>query len=173
MKVKIRAISEGAMMLAMMGVLLMINRQFASLFELMIFLLSIPIIIYSIKYGVKMGIVIGVSAMLIAIITSSFTSLFYVGAAIMSGLVYSYMLLHKIKSGVLILFLSLINMLVAFISVIVLGAIFGYDIQAEIQFILQLLPSTIESNGIFMIISFLSFSMVIWQLLLCKHLLFI
>ena len=56
MNTKTRAISEGAMMLALMAILLLADRQMAGFFELLLYFLSIPVVVYEVRHGTKMAI---------------------------------------------------------------------------------------------------------------------
>ena len=54
MKNDTRKITEGAMMVAIVGLMLFINRQLAGMIEYMMYwILTFPILIYTAKYGVK------------------------------------------------------------------------------------------------------------------------
>ena len=57
-----KKLTEGAMMCALVGVLLFINRQSAGFIDFAIYwLVPLPIIIYTVKYGVKDAAVTGLS----------------------------------------------------------------------------------------------------------------
>lgn len=159
MKSKTRAISEGAMMLAMIGVLLIINRQFAGTFELMLFLLSIPIIIYTVKYDMRMGLTLSISSILLSFMFATPTSIFYLISAVMIGLIYAFGILHHWHNSLLLASSVLGNLVVTIITVVIMGAVFGYDLQEEIAMFSKLMPDTngVDIKQFVTIIVFLSY----------------
>lgn len=162
MKSKTRAISEGAMMLAIIGMLLIVNRQFAGTFELIMFLLSVPVIIYTVKYGMKMGMTLSVSASLMSFMFATPTSIFYLISAIVIGLIYAYGVLHTWKNRWLLCASVLGNIMVTIITVLMMGAIFGYNIEEEMAMFKAVMP---DVNGLDMthfitMIIFLSYLMM-------------
>lgn len=140
MNTKTKAISEGAMMLAIMGVLILLNRQSAGFFELLLFFLSIPIIIYELKYGKRMAMILCVSTMLLSILIATPTSIFYVFVAISTGWVYGYGVLHDWKNQTLLIFTVLCNLVTIYLTTIIFASIFGYNLQEEANTLLQYLP---------------------------------
>lgn len=159
MKSKTRAISEGAMMLAITGMLLIMNRQFAGMFETLMFVLSVPITIYTVKYGMNMGITLSVSASLLSFMFATPTSIFYLISSIFIGLAYAFGVLHNWKNGWLLFISVLGNLIVTIITVIIMGAIFGYDIEEEIKLFSELVPDvgSMDIQSIVTIVVFLSY----------------
>lgn len=159
MKSKTRAISEGAMMLAITGMLLIMNRQFAGMFETLMFVLSVPITIYTVKYGMKMGITLSVSASLLSFMFATPTSIFYLISSIVIGLAYAFGVLHNWKNGLLLFISVLGNLIVTIITVIIMGAIFGYDIEEEIRLFSELVPDvgSMDLQSIVTVVVFLSY----------------
>lgn len=159
MKSKTRAISEGAMMLAIIGMLLITNRQFAGMFETLMFVLSVPITIYTVKHGMQMGLTLSVSASLLSFMFATPTSIFYLISSIVIGLVYSFGVLHDWKNGWLLFVSVLGNLVVTIITVIIMGAIFGYDIEEEIKMFSELVPDvgSMDVKSVITIVVFLSY----------------
>ena len=144
MKSKTRAISEGAMMIACIAVLLLVNRQSASFFESMLFwLLSLPMVVYVVRYGAKIGIVVFVSCMLTSLLFSTFSGIFYLFSALLIGLVYGYGIYKKYSNGILLAFSILAQLVVTFLTTWVLAGIFGYNIAKEVVDLTNIFSDTI------------------------------
>lgn len=137
---KTRAISEGAMMIAIIGVVLLLNRQFTNFFEVLLYFISIPIIVYSVRYSFQMAIIVSVSTFLVGFIFSSLTTWVYIGFALGGGLLYAYGLEKKWKNGYLLTGQIGLNFLSTFITVIVFASLFGYSIEEEVAMMQSILP---------------------------------
>lgn len=132
MKSKTRQITEGAMMIACIAVILLINRQSANFFEDMIFwLLSLPMIVYVVRYGAKAGSIVFVSCMFTSVLFSTFTGIFYLFSALGIGLIYGYGLSKDYKNGILLAFSIIGHLIVTFLTAWVMAGIFGYNIAEE------------------------------------------
>ena len=101
-----RKITEGAMMCAIVGLVLFINRQLGNMLEyFMYWVLTFPILVYTAKYGVRNALVPSVSMLLLSFMISSPTTIFYLFSCIVVGLVYGGGVRKGWKNGTL-LFLS-------------------------------------------------------------------
>ena len=59
MKKQVRTITEGSMMLAIIGLFLFLNLQFAGILQTyFIIFIPLPILIYTIRYGFKNGLIV-------------------------------------------------------------------------------------------------------------------
>lgn len=144
MNVKTRAISEGAMLLALLAVLLFLNIQFASVFALLFFLLSIPYVIYSIKHGMRYGFIFAFSSLFIVLIVGDITSLFYLSSAIVIGLLYAYGMKQSYSYVSLLCMGSVANVMVTMIAVLLLGSLFGYDLLSEVKVVQTMMTSLVH-----------------------------
>lgn len=133
MNSKIRAISEGAMMLAILSVFLLLDRQFAQFFEMLLFMASVPVVVYEVKYGGKKSVALCIAAMVLGFIFSTFTGMFYLASALIIGLLYGYGVNHDWKNKYLLAGTIGINFITTFLSVIVFSTLFGYDLNAEVM----------------------------------------
>lgn len=139
MNSKTRAISEGAMMLAIMAMIMLLNRQFAGSFELLFFVLSVPIVIYSVKYGMKMGVTLCLASLLLSLMFSTLTSIFYLFSAVGIGLCYSYGVIHQWRNQALLSICMIGNLIVTIVTVLLLSSLFGYDINEDIAIYQEIL----------------------------------
>ena len=86
---EVRRISEGGMMVALVGVILFFNRQSAGILESVFYwVLSFPILIYTCRYGLKWGCIVSVAMMVISFILSAPTTMFYLFSSLVIGVVY-------------------------------------------------------------------------------------
>lgn len=144
MNVKTRAISEGAMLLALLAVLLFVNVQFASAFALLFFLLSIPYVIYSLRHGMKYGYIFAFSSMLIVFVVGDIASLFYLSSAIVIGLLYAYGMKQSYSYVSLLCMGSIANVIVTMIAVLLLGSLLGYDLLSEVKVVQTMMISLVH-----------------------------
>lgn len=138
MNKKIKAISEGAMYLALLSIVLMLDRYSGGMFELLFFLVSIPIIIYTLKYEVRMAITLAIAIFLVSFMFATPTALFYLISAVVMGILYGYGLYKKYANGVLLSLVVLGNVIVTYMSVFVWSSIFGFDLEADMRLMSQL-----------------------------------
>ncbi len=129
----VRKITDGAMMCAIVGLILVINRQFAGLFEEMfLFFFPLPMVFYSAKYGMKDSWVVLVAIALLTAIIGTPQTIFYVASESLLGLVYGSGI-HDNKDSRKLMFLSIaISAVVNVITTIIYAGFFGYDLGAEL-----------------------------------------
>jgi uncharacterized protein YybS (DUF2232 family) len=136
MKKNVRMLTEGSMMLAIIGVFLLLNLQSAGLLEAyLIWAIPLPIIFYLTKFGFKQGLVLALATFFLTLLTGNFITLFYIGGALVVGLVYGYGVRSNRSNGWLILFTTILTAISLFIEMFVLAAVFGYNLLEETQMI--------------------------------------
>jgi uncharacterized protein YybS (DUF2232 family) len=128
----VRMITEGAMMLALTGVFLLINRATGAVLDAFLaFVMPLPAIFYIAKYGFKQGLVLSVAMALLGLMLASPTSLFYLITAIVVGLAYGTGI-HRDKDNLwLILVTTVLTAISFFIEMVILANLFGYDFRLE------------------------------------------
>ncbi len=129
----VRKITDGAMMCAIVGLLLVVNRQFAGLFEEMfLFFFPLPMVFYSAKYGKKDSWVVFVAICLLTAIIGTPQTIFYVASESLLGLIYGSGI-HDKKDSRKLMFMSIaVGIVVNIITTIVYASFFGYDLGAEL-----------------------------------------
>lgn len=128
-----RSITEGAMMCALVGLMLFLNRQLAGILEYaMYWILSFPILIYTVKYGWKKALIPAVAMLLLALMISVPTTLFYLASALLCGMIYGY----GVKAGWpnlrLLIATGILTLLSYLITMVLFAGVFGYDPQEDI-----------------------------------------
>lgn len=142
MKHSVRRLTEGAMMLAIIGVFLFLNLQSAGLLEAyFIWALPLPIIFYVVKHGFKAGALLAGSSLLLTLISGNLITLFYIVGAIVVGLTYGWGVARDRSNGWLIASTTLLTSVSLLIEMYLLAAFFGYDLLRETRVIVDQLSS--------------------------------
>ena len=148
MKNDVRRITDGAMMCAIVGAFLLINRQFGGLLQdMFLFLFPIPMIFYSAKYGWKESWIVYFAMCLLGFILGGVTTLFYVASESLIGLIYgSGIYAHK-NTHKLVLITMAAGAVINVISTVVFASVFGYDIAAETKEMEQMMNQVFAQTG--------------------------
>lgn len=142
MKHNVRKITLGAMMVAIISLFLVINLQTAGLLEVyMIWILPLPIIFYYVQYGFKASLSVVASAILLSFMLGSWITVFYTLTALLVGLVYGYGVYHQKDNAFLVVSTTIVSAISIFIEMYALAALFGYNLVAETQEIINILKS--------------------------------
>lgn len=138
MKKQVRTITEGSMMLAIIGLFLFLNLQFAGILQTyFIIFIPLPILIYTIRYGFRSGLVVSFGALFLSIMLGNIITLFYIGGGLLVGLAYGYGV-NSNKSNDWLLFVStLINAISLFVETYVLAAFIGYDLYKDTELLIE------------------------------------
>lgn len=128
MKSNVRRITDGALISALMGVLIVLDGQSGLLIDgLLFWIIPIPILIYTVKYDVSSGLMVSVATFLLAFILSVPTIAILIGFSNMIGLAYGYGISKKLKMSTT-LFLTFITTFIYYIvTMVTFAAFFGYD----------------------------------------------
>ena len=135
-----RKLTEGAMMVALVGLMLFVNLQLGGMPEaLMYWILTFPILIYTAKYGIRNGLIAAFSTTLLSFMISSPTTIFYLFSCNVCGLFYGEGIRKKWKNGVLYMGTAVFTFLSYLVTTFFLASLFGYDPKEDIEMISQLL----------------------------------
>lgn len=144
----VRKITDGAMMAAIVGVMLVINRQFAGLLEdLLLFAFPLPMVFYAAKYGAKQSFVLYAAILGLTFILSTPQTLFYVASEMLIGLIYGAGIHDRKPTGKIILITVLLSVVVTVITMFVAAGFFGYDIAGELQMYMDMMDQVSASTG--------------------------
>ena len=144
-----RKITEGAMMCAIVGLVLFINRQLGNMLEyFMYWVLTFPILVYTAKYGVHNALVPSVSMLLLSFMISSPTTIFYLFSCIVVGLVYGGGVRKGWKNGTLLVFSGIFTFFSYLVTTVLLAAVFGYDPAEDIELVKTILELMNIHTGI-------------------------
>ena len=138
----------GALLVAVFGVLLVLNRQTGGMLEeTFIFLFPIPMVAFSAKYGLRDSLPVFVCTILISIFCGIFTSAFYAVAQSFIGMVYGSCIHAKrdtTRTMLLVMALSVVSNL---LSSVVLASLFGINLQEDIKLMQDSMNEAIAKFG--------------------------
>jgi len=142
MRKSVRQITDGAMMIAIIGLFVVVNRQMLFLLETYAaFLMPIPILFYTVKYGFKQGLVVAFGMTVISLLLGTPQSLFYMGAALANGLVYGHGVRKQKPNEWLLGVTILITAATMFITTYAFAAFFGYNVMEEVKLLIEYLKT--------------------------------
>ena len=139
MNTSTRRITEGAMMVAIVGLFLFINQQLAGILELMMYwILSFPILIYTVKYGWKAALVPGAAMMFLSVMISMPTTIFYLASALLCGVVYGQGVRSQWLNTILLALTFVFTLGSYIVTTILFASAFGYDVNEDLMIAQQL-----------------------------------
>lgn len=155
------------MMLAIIGVLLLLNRMTGqTLIGFLVFILPLPSIFYIAKYGFKQGLVLSFAILLFPILIGDFIALFYVTTAVVVGLAYGYGVYRDKDNGWLILVTAFFTLISLIIETYLLAAFVGEDLIGEFTIIIQMLMDSLTASGTAVPPNFMTIALSIVPLIL-------
>ena len=135
-------------MCAIVGVLLLIDRQFGGILaDYLLFLFPLPMVFFAAKYGWKPSWMTLAAMVLLAMVISTPTTLFYVAAESLLGLVYGAGVHDKWDQHRLVVIVMVIGAVINVVSTVLLAALFGYDINMEVNEFTAILNQAMEQTG--------------------------
>lgn len=141
-------ITTGAMCTAIFGMLLLLNRQTGNFFQdIFLFMYPIPMVAYAAMYGWKSGLAVCMAMSLLSFLFGSFTAVFYAVAQALTGLVFGGCLYHKVDMTKTLFAVMLMSAAVNVLNTIVLGFLFGYDLNQEVAEVQTMMNSMLEMSG--------------------------
>lgn len=142
---KIRDLVFGAMMLALFGILVMLDTYTGSMLNVVLFMLMpLPLLIYGLKSGLRASIVLWICEMILAVFLGLPETIFY---ALVAGLVSFVMILGSQKhwSSQRMFLATLVMMIGAeLLSMTLLAGLFGYDIEREYASLIEQFPKAMQ-----------------------------
>lgn len=149
MNEKTLRITYGAMLIAIFGVIMMINRQMGGMLDVVIlFVLPIPIVAYAVRYGGKASVAVFVCMAFIAFLLGGLTSMFYGVSAAFIGLIYGTCLYHKTDMTKTLLLVLVMTMAVELIDVVLIAAVSGIGLEVEIEQMQIMFTQMTEQAGV-------------------------
>lgn len=130
----VRRITDGAMMIAIVGAVLLIDRQLGNILTgYFMFLLPLPMVFYSTKYGMKDSWVVFVAMVLISFIVSTPSTIFYIASESFLGMVYGGGTHKHMQPRRLVMLCMLVGIVVNLIDTLVISAMLGYDLITQVN----------------------------------------
>lgn len=144
-------ITTGAMVTAIFGVFLLLNRQTGNFFqEIFLFLYPIPMVAYAALYGWRSGLPVLAAMSLLSFLFGNFTSIFYAVTQAFIGLIFGGCLYHKADMTKTLFAIMGLSSLVSILNTVVLGFLFGFDLNQEVAEMQAMMNSIFEQAGVAM-----------------------
>lgn len=167
MNYSVKSIAMGAMCIALNLTAVIIDRMLGGLSELLLLMvLALPICLYTILYSTKEGIGVYFANALACLFFATPTMFIYVLIANLLGLWYGYGVQKKLTHGTLFGVNVIVMGACYFFTTIIFAKFFGYDIEADLEFIettLQSFPVSITSTQLMSIYVYATLWMSILQ----------
>ncbi len=149
MNKNVRKITDGAMMLAIVGVFLLINRQTAGFLEGMImYILPLPMVFYGMKYGLKDSMVVFTAGILLSMLLSTPSSLAYTVSAFLIGMIYGSGIYQKKPMRHTLILAMAVGALTEVLVMVVFANVFGYDLNADVNTMKGFFNQIAEQSGV-------------------------
>lgn len=122
-------------MLAIVGLLLFINRNFANILEIgFTWVIALPIIIYTSEFGLKNGLILMLSTCLFGVVIGvNISTFFYLIIESVIGLYYGNGVYHKYSNRKLLIGAMLIDGIAMLIGMFTMGELLGFDFNQDIK----------------------------------------
>lgn len=135
-------------MIAIAGVFLLINRILGSMLDgFILFLLPLPIMFYSAKYGWKTTWTVITAGILLGAVISTPQTLFYTAAAFLIGAVCGAGVYYKDNPRKTMVRAMIIGAAAELLAMVVLGDLFGYDLNEEVSSFEAVMEKAAEKSG--------------------------
>lgn len=182
MKSDTRKITEGAMIVAMIGAFLFIDRQSANLLSAEFsWLLSIPMIIYAVQCDRKYSWMVFFSTLFVSLLISPPQTIFYLFSALLLGIVYGEGVRLKWSQNRLLLWTIGCTFVSYLCSMHIFAGFFGYDlVETRNEFIAMIenmkvfqnyIIFFLDAHTLFNVLDISLFFMIVVLESLCVHML--
>ena len=148
---KTKKLTTGAMLLAIFGALMLLDRQFSYFFDVyIVMIIPVVIIIYSAMYDIKDGGILSVCLLILTFIIGSvsFNYLCYVPLGIIVGLGYSYFLKRNVSKQVLLLASIVLYTIGEIIIAFIVMPIFGINLAEQVNQLKDVFISSSSTMGL-------------------------
>ena len=141
-------ITMGAMMIALFGLMLLLERQTGGLLlGAFVLALPLPLTAYALQYGFRKSLPVFAAMCLISIFFGTFTTIFYACSQSIIGLVFGTMLHRRADPAHTLFMVMLLSVLSSVLNLILDMAFFGYDISRDVNEIMQVMNDTFSQLG--------------------------
>ena len=137
------------MIVAIFGVLLLVNRQTGGMFEgFFMFIFPIPLVAFSAKYGLKDSIPVFVCTVFIAILFGTFTGIFYAISMSLVGMVYGSCKKKKKDMNRTMILVLILSAAAELLCTVALASVAGFDLNADILAMQEGMNQMFEQAGV-------------------------
>ncbi|MBR0137285.1 MAG: DUF2232 domain-containing protein [Erysipelotrichaceae bacterium] len=148
-KRRLTSLTYGALICAMAGALLTVNRYvlMGGLDLYLYWIIPLPVIVYTVKFTTRDAIVMGIAMILLSFVLATPATVFYVAGSVIAGIVYGDGMNRGRSATYLIVSLILVSIVMIFITSFVFAAAFGYDLLADIEFYRSIFSQYMNISG--------------------------
>lgn len=148
MNEKTQKLTFGALLVAVFGVLLVLNRQTgAMLEESFVYLFPIPMVAFSARYGWKDSLPVFFCTVLISVFCGIFSSAFYAVTQSFIGMVYGSCLHAKRDMNRTMLLVMALSGICSLLSSVVLASLFGINLQEDVVYLREAMMEAVSKAG--------------------------
>lgn len=149
MNTKTQELTYGAMIVAIFGVLLLINRQTGGFFAgILMFIYPIPMVAFSARYGLKDSLAVFVCTVLIALLFGTFTAVFYAISESFIGMVYGSCIYAKKDMNRTLILVMVLSAVAELLATVALASLSGIDLNADIMAMQETMNSVFRQAGL-------------------------
>lgn len=144
----VRKLTDGAMMAAIVGALLLIDRQLAGMISSSaLFIFPLPMVFFSCRYGLKDSFMVLAAIFILLFMLGTPQTIFFVGAESIIGMIYGAGIYSGTDNRRIFLRTIILGALVELFAMIVLAAFFGLELNAEMSEYEKLFSNMMEVTG--------------------------
>ena len=149
MNTKTQELTYGAMIVAIFGVMLLINRQTGGFFAgILMFIYPIPMVAFSARYGLKDSLAVFVCTVLIALLFGTFTAVFYAISESFIGMVYGSCIYAKKDMNRTLILVLVLSAAAELLATVALASLSGIDLNADIMAMQETMNSVFRQAGL-------------------------
>ena len=138
----------GAMIVAVFGVLLLINRQTGSILEeAFLYLFPIPMVAFSARYGLRASLPVLFCMSMISFLFGTFTTIFYAVSGAFIGLVFGVRLNRKRDMTRTLILVMVLSVVANLLSTYALASLMGYDLAGDMTQLQETMNTIMEQTG--------------------------
>lgn len=143
---EVRKITEGAMMVAIVGLLIFINRQMLGVMVYFLWAIPLPMVFFSAKYGWKEGLLPLSAIIFLTLILGGVQSFIYFVTMSVIGLIYGNGVKNKQSQAKLIAIIMVVSIVLNLSTMVLFAAFFGYDMNMQIDTMKQMMDQVMGSQ---------------------------
>jgi hypothetical protein len=147
----VRKITDGAMMCAIVGVLLAADRQLGGILAgYLLFLFPLPMVFFTTRYGWKPSWVTFTAMALLSFVISTPQTAVYAVSESFLGMVYGAGIYENWDRHRLVVLTMFLGAVISILTTVVFAAFFGYDLTADVTETTKMLEQAMSQTGMAM-----------------------
>ncbi|MDO4489168.1 MAG: DUF2232 domain-containing protein, partial [Eubacteriales bacterium] len=147
MDVKTLKITQGALMTAIFGVLVFLNRQTAGMVqEILVYVYPLPMAVYSAKYGFKTALPAAAAMVLLSFFLGTPNYAFYASTSMLIGLTLGVCLFKKVSTEKIMFAVIFMAIVINLVDILVVSSVSGITITKSAMEMQKMMNETFESS---------------------------